>query len=133
LIPRNPRSKHGPQQQVLRGPIKSVEQPIIGPRPPLGTVLFVKQQFLIGVKFRSFHWTTLMQDRWILQARATNAILYDCIRVILFLYGERIQHRSTTEVWPTGVQGCEPPWQDKCKNRAPICLYFDIQYFFGFQ
>ena len=31
---------------------------------------------------------------WILQARATNAISYDFIRVMLFLYIERIQHRS---------------------------------------
>jgi len=39
-----------------------------------------------------------MQDtvHWILQAQATNMILYDCIPVILFLYSERIQHRSTT-------------------------------------
>jgi len=36
LIPRNRRSKHGPQQQVLRGPIKSAERATIGPRLPTG-------------------------------------------------------------------------------------------------
>ena len=71
---------------------------------------------------------------WILLARATNTILYDCTPVILFLYSERIQHRSTTMVWLTGEQGCEPlPWQAKCKNWAPFCSYFGIQYSFGFQ
>jgi len=34
--PRNRRGKHGPQQQVLRGPIKSAEQPTIGPWPTTG-------------------------------------------------------------------------------------------------
>jgi len=41
LIPRNQHSKHG-SQQVLRGPIKSAEQPQLGWGLPLGTVLFVK-------------------------------------------------------------------------------------------
>jgi len=45
----------------------------------------------------------------IIQARATNTILYDCISITLFLYSERMQHTSTTVVWLTGVQGCEPP------------------------
>jgi len=34
LIPRNRRSKHGPQQQVFRGLIQSAERPTIGPRSP---------------------------------------------------------------------------------------------------
>ena len=34
MSPRNRRSKHGPQ--VLRGPIKSAEQPTIRPKPTTG-------------------------------------------------------------------------------------------------
>jgi len=124
---------------VLSGPIKSSEQPTIGPRPPLGTVLFVTG-FRIGVKFRDFIAHPWWKIHWILQVRATNAILYDCIRVILFLCRERIQHRSTTVVWLTGVQGCKPPpWQNKCKKWAPILLifwysvlWFSISCFFAF-
>jgi len=70
---------------------------------------------------------------WILQARATNTILYDCVPVILFLYSERIQHRSKTVVWVTGVQGCEPPpWQNKCKNWTPILVIFRYSVLFWF-
>jgi len=50
-----------------------------------------------------------MQDTLnILQARATNTILNVSIPIILFLYSERIQHRSTTVVRLTGFQGSEP-------------------------
>ena len=96
--------------------------------------------FLIGVKFRVFFGQLWCKIHWILQAWATNTILYDCmyITVLLFLYNERIQNRSTTVVWLTGVQGGEPsPWQvnektespfslqkTKCKNWAPIFQTF---------
>ena len=84
-------------------------------------------------KVSSSHRTTRCKIHWILQARATNTISHDCIPVILFLYSERIQHRSTTVVGLTGVQGCEPPpWQDDCKNWAPILLIFRYSVLFWF-
>jgi len=57
-----------------------------------------------------------MQDRWILQARATNAILYDCIRVILFLYGERIQQRCDRR----GYKGANLPDKINAKTELPF-------------
>jgi len=69
-----------------------------------------------------------MQDglHWILQARARNTILYDCIAAILFFYSERIQHRSTTVVWLMGVQGCNPlPWQVNAKTE-PHPVYISV-------
>jgi len=62
LIPRSWRSKHGPQQ-VLRGPIKSAERPTIGPRPPLGTMLFVKYlDFSLVQSFEFSLDNSLIQD-----------------------------------------------------------------------
>jgi len=50
-----------------------------------------------------------MQDTLDVTGACYEYILYDCIPVILYLYNERIQHRSTTVVWVTGVQKCKPP------------------------
>jgi len=36
-----------------------------------------------------------MKDTLDITDAATNTILYDCVPVILFLYSERTQHRST--------------------------------------
>jgi len=51
-----------------------------------------------GVKFHVFIGQLWCKIHWILQARATNTILYDCIPVILYFYSEGIQHKSTTVV-----------------------------------
>jgi len=65
---------------------------------------------------------------------------YECDFIWLYTgYSILVHWKDTTQVyttvvWLTGVQGYEPPpWQDKCRNWAPFCLYFGIQYFFGFQ
>jgi len=79
-------------------------------------------------KVSGFHWTTLMQDtvHWLLQAWATNTILYDCIPVILVLCSKRIQHRSTTVVWLREVQGCKPPpWKVNAK-LSPHSGYISV-------
>jgi len=72
---------------------------------------------------------------WILQARATNAILYDFIRVILLLYIERIQHRSIQQWcdWREFKGANLPPDKINAETEPPFWLYFGIQYFFGFQ
>jgi len=49
-----------------------------------------------------------MQDTLDVTGAGYEYDLYDCIPVILFLYSERIQHRSTTVVGLMGVQGCKP-------------------------
>jgi len=115
----------GPQQQVLRGLIKSAERPTIGPRPPNVHTVIRITGYLIGAKLWVFIGQLWYKIHWILQARATNTILNGCIPVILFLYSERIQHRSKTKVWLTGVQGCEPlSWQAKYKNGFLILFIF---------
>jgi len=56
----------------------------------------------------------------ILPARDTNAILYDCIPVIIFFCSERIQHRPATVAWLMGYRARTSPWQAKRKNWAPF-------------
>jgi len=86
-------------------------------------------------KVSSFSWTTLMQDTLDIAGAGYE---YDFMwwytgYSILLHYSERIQHRSTTMVWLTGVQGYEPlTWQDKCKNWAPILLIFRYSVLFWF-
>ena len=72
---------------------------------------------------------------WILQARATNAILYDFIRVIPLLYMERIQHRSIQQWcdWREFKGANLPSDKINAETEPPFWLYFGIQYFFGFQ
>ena len=63
LIPRNRRSKHGPQQQVLRGPIKSAERPNnCGEAHHWPQCYSFNNWISRWCKVSSFHWTTLMQD-----------------------------------------------------------------------
>jgi len=65
--------------------------------------------------------------------RAGCAPVYDCMPVILFLYSERIQHRPTTVVWLTWIQGCEPPpGQAECKTWTTILFIFRHSVFFRF-
>jgi len=48
---------------VVRGPIKSAERPTIGPRPPLGTMLFVKYlDFSLVQSFEFSLDNSLIQD-----------------------------------------------------------------------
>ena len=110
---------------MLRGPLNVLNRPQLGRGPPLGTVLFVNNWISHWCKVSCFHWRALMQDTLnILQARATNTILNVSIPIILFLYSERIQHRSTTVVRLTGFQGSEPsPWQVNAKTEPPFCVY----------
>jgi len=95
--------------------------------------LIFKRTWLWSVRSIVFIGQLWCRIHWILQPRVTNTILYDCIPVILFLYSERIQHGSTTEVWLTGVQGYLPTDKLNAKTESPFCLYFGIQYSFGFQ
>jgi len=80
------------------------EGPTIGPRSPTGqSVLREITGFIIGVKFRAFLEQLWCKIHWRLQSRDTNTILCDCIPVILYLFSERIRHRSWTVVWLTGI------------------------------
>ena len=87
-------------------------------------------------KVLSFHWTTLMQDT----LDITNVgheydftWLYILETGYSILYSERIQHKSTTTVWLTRIQGCKPPpWQAKCKHWVPIMLIFQYSVLFWF-
>jgi len=92
--------------------------------------------FLIGVKFRVFIGQLWCKIHWTLQARAPNTILYDCIYRLFYSCTVKEYStgaRSTTAVWLTGAQGCEPsPWQVNAKTEPPFSLYFGIQYFFWF-
>ena len=53
-------------------------------------------------------------------------------------YSILVQWKDTTQVYYNGVTDVETRvrtsrWQAKCINWAPFCLYFGIQYSFGFQ
>jgi len=71
---------------------------------------------------------------WILQARATNAFfIWFYTGYSILVHWKDTTQVCTTVVWLTGVQGCEPPpWQDKCRNWDPFCLYFGIRVLFWF-
>ena len=85
--------------------------------------------FLIGVKFRVFIGQLWCKIHWILQVRATNTIVYG----LLFSYSERIQHRSTTAVWPCDWRGFKGANLPPDKINAKTEPYFaDISVFTTF-
>jgi len=135
LIPPNRRSKHGRQQQVLRSPIKSAQRPTIGPRPPLCTLLFVKQLDISLVQ--SFEFLLDNSDaRYAGYYRRGQRIRF-CMIVCQLFYSCTVKGYNTAL-----KQWCD--WRElKCSNlshdklnaktESQFCLYFSIQYFFGFQ
>jgi len=76
-------------------------------------------------KVSSVHWATLMQDTLDITGAGYEYNFVWLYTGYSILYSERIQHRSTTVVRLTGVQGCEfSPWQAKCDNWSSILLIF---------
>jgi len=69
-----------------------------------------------------------MQDTLDIIGAATNTILYDCIPVILYLYGERVQQQ-----WCDcrGYKGANLlPNKLNKKIEPPFYLFFGMQYTF---
>jgi len=72
--------------------------PLESPLPPVGTVLLVNNWISLCYKVYVFVGQLRCEIHRILQAWATNTVLYDAIPVILLLHSERIQHRYATVV-----------------------------------
>jgi len=78
----------------VAGPVKSAERPTTR-----HSVIGQITGFLFVTKFRVFIGQLRYKIHWVLQAWATNTILYDCIPVIILLCSKRNQRRHATVVW----------------------------------
>jgi len=110
-----PAQQTGPQQQVLRGPIKSSERLTIGPTPNHWEQCFSLNNWISHwCKVSSFHRTLWCKIHWMLQAQ---------IMIRFYI----IVHRLFC------IQGWKPHlWQAKCKTRVSILLIFRYSVLFWF-